>query len=120
MARMILMNRVLCILKDLESGITLMKTADDSKDWTERDVKRMIKKGVVKGYDVAYGGSFVMMDTSEMQYIYLVDEEQCRKVHEEAQALEEGVEDFEDEPHSIWDGAIKGISTNINEGAMYR
>lgn len=69
------MNRVLCILKDLESGITLMKDKDDTKNWTEKDLKRMKKKNVVMGYDVAYNNEFVILDLNNVQYMYLVEKD---------------------------------------------
>ena len=69
------MNRVLCILKDLESGITLMKDKDDTKNWTEKDLKRMKKKNVVMGYDVAYNNEFVILDLDNVQYMYLVEKD---------------------------------------------
>ena len=67
------MNRVLCILKDLESGITLMKDKNDTKNWTVRDLKRMKRKNVVAGYDVAYNNEFVIFSLDNVQYMYLVD-----------------------------------------------
>ena len=60
-------------MKDLESGITLMKDKNDRKNWTKRDIIKMRKSNTIKGYDVSYNGNFVTFDMSEIQYIYLVE-----------------------------------------------
>lgn len=97
------MNRVLCILKDLESGITLMKDKYDRKMWTPRDIYRMKKKKCIKGYDTSYHNNLVVFDTENVQYIYLVEDVRASDAIEEE---EEDAEGCEDELHPKWDGAL--------------
>lgn len=95
------MNRILCIMKDLESGITLMKDKNDTKNWTKADLLRMKRKNLVQGYDVAYDNQFVIFDTSEVQYMYLVDSEKADKIN-----VEPVVEVEEDEESKKWSGSM--------------
>lgn len=81
-------------MKDLESGVTLMKDKDDKKEWTERDLVRMKKKKLIKGYDVEYNNNFIIVDVDEVQYMYLVGEEQCLAV-QNATESPDGIEDEE-------------------------
>ena len=113
-----MMNRILCILKDMESGITLMKDKDDTKDWTKRDLVRMKKKNLVKGYDVSYGNNLVVFDTSEIQYMYLVDE----VVEEEEEEGEVDDDCPEDEEHDKWKESQPhpGWITTDEHGVMFR
>ena len=112
------MNRILCILKDLGSGITLMKDANDTKNWTKRDLLRMRRKNLIKGYDVEYGNNLVVFDTSQIQYIYLVNE-QPETVEEED---EESDGESQDEEHEKWTESLpepKYIDRGEN-GVMFR
>ena len=113
-----MMNRILCILKDMESGITLMKDKDDTKDWTKRDLVRMKKKNLVKGYDVSYGNNLVVFDTSEIQYMYLVDE----VVEEDEEEGEVDDDCPEDEEHDKWKESQPhpGWITTDEHGVMFR
>ena len=95
------MNRILCILKDMESGVTLMKDKNESKDWTVRDILRMKKKNLIKGYYVAYDNQYVIFDTSEVQYIYLIESEKAMKI-----AGVTDVEDVIDDESDKWGNAI--------------
>lgn len=97
------MNRVLCILKDMESGITLMKDKDDTKDWTPKDILKMKKKNLIKGYDVSYYNSLVVFDTSDVQYIYLVEDLKGIPDGGDEESAEGG---SEDELHPKWDGSL--------------
>lgn len=95
------MNRILCIMKDLESGITLMKDKNDTKNWTKADLLRMKRKNLIKGYDVAYDNQFVIFDTSEVQYMYLVNSDKVDKIN-----VEPVVEVEEDEESKKWSGSL--------------
>ena len=86
------MNRLLCILKDLESGVTLMKDPKDLKEWTEKDLVRMWKKKIIQGYDVEYNGNFVVFGTDEIQYAYLIGGEQVAEAMASEAAMDSGVE----------------------------
>lgn len=110
------MNRILCIMKDLESGITLMKDKNDTKNWTKADLLRMKRKNLVQGYDVAYDNQFVIFDTSEVQYMYLVDSEKADKVGGEP------VMDVEEDDESKkWCGAIPQPTWgNPDNGVMFQ
>lgn len=112
------MNRVLCILKDMESGITLMKDKDDKKDWTPRDIYRMKRKKCIKGYDTSYYNNLVIFDTDNVQYIYLVE----NVTPSGAIGEEEGdAEGCEDELHPKWDGALPlGSADSKDYGGMFR
>lgn len=111
------MNRVLCILKDMESGITLMKDKDDKKNWTPRDIYRMKRKKCIKGYDTSYYNNLVIFDTDNVQYIYLVEDVNNSGATEE----EEEVEGCEDDLHPKWDGALLLGSTDSKDyGGMFR
>ena len=109
------MNRVLCIMKDLESGVTLMKDPADKKDWTEKDLIRMRKKGVIKGYDADYNKNFVIMEMSTIQYMYLVGEEQCRELD-----AEDGPEAIEEEFNTKWAGSLPHGSGSKVGDVMFR
>ena len=69
----------MCIMKDLESGITLAKDLNNS-DWTKRDLRRMMRKHTIEGYDIEYGNNWVIFNTDEIQYMYIVPCEP-NKVH---------------------------------------
>ena len=65
------MNHLLCIMKDLESGITLMKDMNGG-EWTKKDVRRMMRKHLIEGYDIEYGNNWVTFNMDEVQYVYIV------------------------------------------------
>ena len=79
-----------------------MKDANDTKNWTKRDLKRMRRKKTIKGYDVSYNNNYVMFDTNDIQYMYLVEEDEIEAVEEEE--AEEGGSDDEEHP-SRWAGS---------------
>ena len=112
------MNRILCIMKDLESGITLMKDKNDTKNWTKADLLRMKRKNLVQGYDVAYDNQFVIFDTSEVQYMYLVDAEKADKIASEPTA----VDMEEDDTAMKWSGAQPQPywNSNVEDRVMFQ
>ena len=92
------MNRILCIMKDMESGITLMKDKNDTKNWTKKDLYRMKRRNLIKGYDVAYDNQFVIFDMSEVQYMYLIDSDKANKIL----SADPSIDVEEDEDSAKW------------------
>ena len=86
------MNHLLCILKSMESGITLVKDLNGS-EWKKRDVRRMMRKSLIEGYDIEYDYNWVTFNLSEIQYVYIIPADEKNK---HTSPASEGEEPWED------------------------
>lgn len=64
-------NEIIALHIGMESGVVLRKDPLGEKDWTERDLKKMFKKGYLYGYDPNYAMQFSCHPVDCMCSVYM-------------------------------------------------
>ena len=52
-------NELVALFEGMESGVILRKDAKGKKNWNILDIRRMVKRGFIEGYDVNYNNNYI-------------------------------------------------------------
>lgn len=74
------MNELMMVIySNMESGGIIMKDPEGVEEWTERDVKRALRKRYVHGYDAKFKFKSVYIPLDSIMSIYVVSKDDARE-----------------------------------------
>ena len=66
-------NELVSLFEGMESGVILRKDAKGKKNWNILDIRRMVKRGFIEGYDVNYNNNYSYHPMENICSIYIRD-----------------------------------------------